>query len=176
MSEFQPMGLQDLLDTLEGVPYKEGRDDCYGLVRKFYSLAYDIHLRNYARPGDFAYAGVNLISWYFKEEGFKIVDVAHDRLQIGDVLLMRIGNRCPHINHLAVAVEASRILHHVVDAPSVAERMNTTWSRRIMGVVRHPDVFALNQGVMPRTTIDQFLPEAVIHARQKLIKPVGPDA
>lgn len=170
MTDFVPMPLQSLIDTLEGVPYDEGKHDCYGSVRKFFRLGYDIHLRNYARPGDFAYAGVNLISWYFKNEGFNVVDVASDRMQVGDVLLMRIGNRCPHINHLGVAIASGRMLHHVVNAPCVAEMLNVTWRRRIMGIVRHPDVAALNAALISKTSVEDFLPEAVLHDRRKKIE------
>lgn len=126
-----------------GTPYKEGRDDCYGLLRRCYRKEYDLRLSNYARPGDFAYSGLDLLQKYFQDEGFKIVNVSTHRMDYGDVALMHIG-AVTTANHIAIYAGAQRILHHLVDDVSRVTQLDVRWRRRIMTILRHPDVEAMN--------------------------------
>lgn len=146
----------------EGRDYVEGKHDCYGLLRDYYREVFDIHLENYARPADFAYAGLDLISRYFADEGFKLVEVSANQLQFGDVLLLRIGNRCPTVNHVGVCVGTDRMLHHVVDTKSVVDVIDQRWRRRMMSVVRHPEVAPMAAKAASTIEITQLLPPHVI--------------
>lgn len=127
-----------------GIPYKEGRDDCYGLLRKYYRQEYDLRLRNYARPGDFAYSGLDLLQKYFQDEGFRITNVSTHRMDLGDVILMQVGNRCPSVNHVGIYVGAQKVLHHLVDDVSRITELDVRWRRRIMTILRHPEAEAIN--------------------------------
>lgn len=127
------------IEDYEGTPYLTGKDDCYELVRRWYREEYEIHLKNYARPDDFAYSGLDLIQKFFMDEGFKVKDVSLNLLQKGDVLLIRIGNTCPTVNHLGVWT-GHGLLHHVADSPSRHEPLTTRWKHRTMTVLRHPEV------------------------------------
>ena len=127
-----------------GIPYVEGRDDCYGLQRLYYRQEYGIELSNYARPGDFAYTGLDLLQKYFVDEGFRIVNVSTHRMEQGDVMLIRVGNRCPTVNHIGIYTGQQRFLHHLVDSPSVESVLDARWRSRIMTILRHPDAEQIN--------------------------------
>lgn len=127
---------------LEGLPYAEGRDDCYGLARRYYRK-YGLNLRNYARPTGFSYYGMDLISKNLEAEGFVYLDVALDRLEVGDGITMAI-NRSEFANHVAVYVGNRMILHHLHGAKSIAENFSDRWKSRVMNIVRHPKVTEQN--------------------------------
>lgn len=160
------------------IPYVEGKHDCYGLLRNYYREEYGIVLTNYARPGDFAYSGLDLIYQYFKDEGFKTVDISLNLLERGDVLLIRIGNQCPTVNHIGVSTGAGYFLHHVVDSPSREEVLSPNWKRRVMTVVRHPDVAEknLSDAGEPISLIEFLPPHVRHHIEQQIAPTLGPDS
>lgn len=127
-----------------GIPYKEGRDDCYGLLRLYCRQEYDLHLANYARPGDFAYSGLDLLQNHFQDEGFRVVNISTHRLDYGDVLLLRVGHTCPTANHIGIYTGSQRFLHHLVDSQSSEDTLDVRWRRRVMSILRHPEIEALN--------------------------------
>jgi cell wall-associated NlpC family hydrolase len=132
---------QDLLD----IPYVDGDQDCYGLVRKYYLKNYELSLRNYARPIDFADT-FDLISANFIREGFEIKDISLDHLEIGDGLLLTLNNR-KYVNHVGVFVGNSYVLHHLYKRSSSIDALTQVWKNRITSVVRHPDVTELNRTI-----------------------------
>lgn len=142
----------------EGTPYKLGRDDCYGLVRRWYRDKYGLNLTNYARPFAFEEDGLNLLTDYFNKEGFVIVSVPFNRLEIGDGILMRLANRTGHVNHVGVYVGNQYMLHHLFNQKSVADPLNSRWTSRVVDVVRHPDVTAKNMELMETIDILHLLP------------------
>ncbi len=128
---------------LEGLPYVEGRDDCYGLLRKYYWKNYQIRLENYARPFGFSFQGMDLINKNLEQEGFEYIDLSLNHLEIGDGLVMSIG-RTPLANHVAVYVGNRMILHHLQGQKSIAENLSDRWKARVLNTVRHPKVTEQN--------------------------------
>jgi len=152
--------------TLQGIPYIEGKDDCYGLCRRYYAQAYDLHMLNYARPLNFAYAGIDLIGQYVQEEGFQIKDISLHRLEPGDGLLMSFSLRGMHpglVNHIGMYLGGGQILHHVWQAPSIIEPLTVRWKRRVMTVVRHPEVTAANKENRVEVDFIDLLPPHLRH-------------
>ena len=137
------MSLYERYEQLLGLPYIEGKQDCYGLVRNYYRMNYGLELGNYARPGDFAHANLDLISDNFFNEGFKIVEVPLSNLDIGDGLLMQI-NGSPLVNHVAVYVGNNMILHHLYQGMSKEDDYSLRWKSRTVTVVRHPEISEAN--------------------------------
>lgn len=141
------MRYYDRYKHLLGVPYDDGDRDCYGLCRRFYMDNYDIVLPNYARSSSFFAEGVDLVSVFLCEEDFKVVDCATSSLEVGDGLLLCVpGRHWPegHINHLGVYVGNGTFIHHLFNKPSSEDYIDVAWSRRIMGVVRHPEIAEKN--------------------------------
>lgn len=137
------MALYDAYKHLVGLPYEEGNQDCYGLFRRYYKDNYGLELENYARPGDFAHAGLDLIMDYFKDEGFKLVEASLHRLELGDAVLCRI-NGAPLCNHVGVYVGNQMVLHHLYASLSKDEPYTDRWKSRTLSVVRHPEVTKKN--------------------------------
>lgn len=135
---------KNLLD----VPYVSGDHDCYGLGRRFYAQCYDLELRDYARPDDFAFNGKNLIYDNLEKEGFKIVDVSLDRLQPGDGILMNI-NDAPLVNHLGYYVGNNLFIHHLFQLPSCEHNFSRFWRKKVSSIVRHPQVEEQNRTSPP---------------------------
>jgi cell wall-associated NlpC family hydrolase len=142
----------------EGVPYKVGRDDCYGLARRWLKDKYGVTLTNYARPFGFEEEGLNLLTDFFQKEGFVIVSVPFNRLEIGDGLIMRLANRSGNPNHVGVYVGNGYMLHHLYNQKSVADPLTTRWTSRVVDIYRHPDVTAKNQELNAKVDILNFLP------------------
>lgn len=148
----------------EGVPYLVGRDDCYGLVRRWVKDKYGMKLANYARPYGFDDLGLNLLTDYFQREGFLIVNVPFNRLEIGDLLLMRLANRSGHPNHIGVYVGNGYMLHHLYGRPSVADPLTNRWTGRVIDIIRHPEISEKNQEQMQKIDMMTYLPP---HLRAK---------
>lgn len=155
------MSLYDRYKDLVGIPYVEGDQDCYGLLRQYYKKSYDLELENYARPGDFAHSGINLISDYFKDEGFELIETNLNRLQLGDVLLCQI-NGAPLVNHVAIYVGNQMILHHLYSSLSKDEPYSTRWKSRTMSVVRHPVVTKKNSETLEVLNMADFIAPDVL--------------
>lgn len=156
---------------LLGKPYIEGYQDCFGLVRNYYHDLYEIDIRNWARPVDAFYNGMDLLSvsnW--REEGFELTEDSVERLQIGDVLLIAIG--CKIANHTAVFVGNHHIIHHLADKKSAEDSFSGAWKKRVMNVVRHPFVTEENKKIINSVDLLELLPPHV-KVRHKLINSVG---
>lgn len=153
--------LYDTYSNLLGLPYVEGRQDCYGLVRQFYLQVYGINLRNYARPTGFDHNGLDLIVENFPNEGFYVVTDAE--LQLGDGLLFGVAS--DKINHVGVYVGNQQILHHLFNDKSRLDPLDPRWYRRLLGRVRHPDVTELNNKNVQKVNLMDFLPP---HLKRRL--------
>lgn len=146
------------------LPYTEGDQDCYGLVRKYYRDLYDLELRNYARPIDFAFSGRDLIQENFTEEGFDIVDISIDRAEVGDGLLFRL-NGSHLINHVGVFAGNNYILHHLYDRKSCEEPISRFWKKKLVSIVRHPAVSEKNRETPVQTlNLLNVIPDHVLKA------------
>jgi cell wall-associated NlpC family hydrolase len=155
---------EQYIEGFEGLPYVEGRSDCYGLVRRWIRLKYDIRLTNYARPPAWEDDGFNLLGDYFGREGFVIVMVALNRLEIGDLLLMRIASRSGVANHIGIYVGNGYVLHHLYGQKSRVDALNEQWKGRVLDVLRHPDISAKNIETVEKIDLMTLLPP---HMREK---------
>jgi cell wall-associated NlpC family hydrolase len=121
---------------LIGLPYIEGKQDCYSLVRRYYKEAWNIHLPNLARPTNFWEDPHLDLYEVYSDFGFELV---FDKpLQVGDGILMPFFT--PINTHAGVLVEPNQFLHHVVGRLSTVEPFSPSWSSRTNAVLRHPSV------------------------------------
>ncbi|OAV15471.1 C40 family peptidase [Moraxella catarrhalis] len=136
---------------LLGREYHHGVQDCYSLVRDYYSRELDIHLPDFERA-DAWWEHENHEPLYeknFTKAGFIKVQDKND-LQKHDVILCRVG-RTHHVNHALIYVGDGKltsettpdcvgnalILHHPHGGLSVREIYGDNWQRRTAMVVRH---------------------------------------
>ena len=117
--------------SLTGLPWDYGKQDCYTLVRQYFALQ-GVQLRDFERPADLELTP----SIYLREAaalGFRQVDF-EDR-QVGDVAIMKLGTKEPM--HAAIFVEPWRILHQKQDSISSVEWLSSYYVRRIAAVFRY---------------------------------------
>lgn len=127
-------------DDLVGLPYIDGKQDCYQLVREYYGRL-GLHLPNFARPNYFwRDKSLDLYAQY-KEFGFQ--DVHDEPFQVGDGVLMPI--QAVVNSHAGVVVEDNKILHHLPGRLSSVDPIRPKWIGRITVHLRHPDIFAALQ-------------------------------
>jgi cell wall-associated NlpC family hydrolase len=125
-------------DNLLGLPYLQGKQDCYSIARRYYAQVWGLRLPNWARPTAFWNdENLNLYKQY-RTSGF--VPVTDDDWQIGDTLLMPL--RTQFHTHAAVIVADNKILHHLPGQLSTIESLRPKWANRATAVIRHPDVTA----------------------------------
>lgn len=127
----------------EGRPYVPGKEDCYGLLRRYYWKNYGLRLENYARPEGFSQFGMDLINKNLEAEGFQYVEASLNHLEIGDGIIMAIG-RTEIANHVGVYVGNRMFLHHLHGQRSIAENFSERWKARVLNIVRHPGVTSQN--------------------------------
>lgn len=117
--------------SLTGLPWDYGKQDCYTLVRQYFALQ-GVQLRDFERPADLELTP----SIYLREAtalGFQQVNF-EDR-QVGDVAIMKLGTKEPM--HAAIFVEPWRILHQKQDSISSVEWLSSYYVRRIAAVFRY---------------------------------------
>ena len=146
-------------ENLIGLPYVDGDQDCYGLLRQYYAQVYGLRLRNYARPIEFA-DYLNLIADNFTREGFQICETSLDQLEVGDGLLFCL-NRHKYVNHVGAFVGNGWMLHHLYNQPSQKDALTTSWRRRVVSVVRHPDISEQNKLLPTQVNFLDLLPPHV---------------
>lgn len=138
---------------LLGRAYIHGVQDCYSLVRDYYSRELDIELPDFERA-DAWWEHENhepLYEQNFKKAGFVAVDKSVGNLQKHDVILCRVG-RTHHVNHALIwlgdkgtlksettpdCVGNTLILHHPYGRQSVREIYGKGWADRTAMVIRH---------------------------------------
>lgn len=135
--------LIDRVNPYVGLPYIDGQQDCYGLVRRIYQEHFGMRLRNYARPVGFDHYGVDLIEENFRREGFSVINLPLTELEPGDGLLFAVASRM--INHIGIVTQGDMFLHHLYQRVSSHDALDVRWKNRLVHVVRHPDVTEFNQ-------------------------------
>ena len=136
---------------LLGREYHHGVQDCYSLVRDYYSRELDIHLPDFHRTDGWWEKEHHLPLYEnnFTKAGFIKMQDKND-LQKHDVILCRVG-RTHHVNHALIYVGDGKlksettpdcvgnalILHHPHGSLSVREIYGDNWQRRTAMVVRH---------------------------------------
>ena len=146
---YEPCGYRP---PLLGRNYIHGVQDCYSLVRDYYSRELDIDLPDFERA-DAWWEDENHEPLYeknFTKAGFIKVQDKND-LQKHDVILCRVG-RTHHVNHALIwlgdkgalksettpdCVGNALILHHPYGRQSVREIYGKGWADRTVMVVRH---------------------------------------
>ncbi len=145
---YKPCGYRP---PLLGRNYIHGVQDCYAIVRDFYSRELGIIINDYERTDAWWEDASHepLYEKHFAKEGFIAVDMQDVRY--GDVLLCRLG-RTHHINHAVIwlgdngalksettepCVGNALILHHPYGRQSVREIFGKGWADRVALVVRH---------------------------------------
>lgn len=159
----------DMYESLLGVPYDDGDHDCYGLCRRYYEKNYGMSLPNYARSADFFSAGIDLVSQFLLEADFAVVDVPLSRMEPGDGLLLCVPVRGwpqSRVNHVGVFVGNGTFIHHLWGKESCEDYLDATWARRILSVVRHPDIAEKNAAMIQATAVD-FLSMLPDHVKRK---------
>lgn len=135
-----------------GRNYFHGWQDCYALVRDFYSREFGIELMDFKRDDEW-WEDKDHPSLYlenYEKAGFYEVDTPH----YGDMLVCRVG-RTEHPNHAVIwlgdkgqlkseqteqCIGSSLILHHPYNRKSVREIYGRQWRERTVKILRHRDV------------------------------------
>ena len=145
---YEPCGYKA---PLVGRNYVHGYQDCYTLVRDFYSREMGINIPNFERV-DKWWEDENHAPLYldnFEKAGFYEVE----QPQYGDVLICKIQPTF-HANHALIwlgdnpnlksedtvpCIATSLVLHHPYNRPSVREVFGEKGMRRVVKIVRHKD-------------------------------------
>lgn len=122
---------------LLGVPYLEGKDDCYGLVRAYFKHNYQVVLPNYARPLAFDHGGIDLIGTLKNNEDCEIVPMAKAFFKTGDVLIFSV--RSDRDNHFGIYVGNNMFIHHLINRRSEESNIDSVWFNRLTTVLRHKE-------------------------------------
>lgn len=129
--------------NLVGLPYIDGRQDCYSIVRRYYEMEWGIELPNFARPDRFwEDPNLDLYSLYTRT-GFVAVTDDHT-YEVGDAVLMPI--RSVVNSHAGVIVDDNQMLHHLPNQLSTIDPLRPKWANRVTVHLRHPDITAARQG------------------------------
>ena len=123
-------------DKLVGLPYVDGKQDCYSCVRRYYELEWGVELPNLARPDRFwEDPHLDLYGLY---EGFGFQQIFDRPYKIGDALLMPL--LALQSSHAVVIVDDNQILHHLPNQLSTLEPLRPRWASRGTIHLRHPAV------------------------------------
>lgn len=123
---------------LIGREFSHGVLDCYSLVRDYFKEVCSIEIPNFERHDGWWEQGLNLYLDNFEKAGFvKVLDQprAPDELQMHDVTLMQVLSNT--VNHAAVYVGDSKIIHHLYNRESCYDVYGGYWLRHTFCVVRH---------------------------------------
>lgn len=140
------------VSSLLGRQYYHGLQDCYSIVRDYYSRELNIDLNDYERI-DRWWESKDSESLYinnFKAEGFLEV---HDKIRQHDVILFTLG-RTAHVNHAGVYLGSNTLtseeteqvigdnlfIHHPYNKESVREIYGNYWNDRTTFILRHKDL------------------------------------
>lgn len=132
-------------DHLLGIPYKEGWQTCWTLVRMFYKDNYNIILPSFVSPTEWPDHGMNLVHGRIKFTDFKLVpDVSKAvDLEVGDVPVFAIGSRVGC--HCAIYIGDGKILHHLAGRLSEITACRGEYIQRLVFTIRHPLVRSMRQ-------------------------------
>lgn len=147
---------------LEGIPFKHGSDDCFGIGRRFFADNFGIQMADYARPDDWWKHGLDLYMDHFYEEGFRLVDIPLRQVRIADCFMIAIDSNV--VNHTAIYVGNNEILHHLYGHFSSVTRYGGLFRNNTMAILRHKDVPNI-QPVPEKLDLMEMLPP---HRRRQL--------
>ena len=117
--------------SLIGLPWQYGINDCFSLVRRYYALA-GVMLPDFERPKE-----LQTSSSIFLEQagalGFR--ETALSDLRADDVLIMRLGTDAPM--HAAIYVGDQQILHQRMNSVSGVEALTRYYRMKTAAVFRY---------------------------------------
>lgn len=120
----------DLDGPILGVPYIDGVNDCYSIIRRWFwqnrGVVITEHPRNFAWYKDEPNIYLNCFRY-----GFEEVDI--NDYQIGDMLIFRLGR---YETHGGIYVGDGKFIHHMNDQLSRKEDLSV-WIKRLSRVVRY---------------------------------------
>lgn len=122
----------------EGRPWITSHQNCYTLVRDWYTQEFDISLGRYylEAEGDNFDTGWDDFEKHFQTEGF--VDITDGSQQFGDVLAFRMPG-AQNVSHVAIRLhpESNQILHSLGFGSSTKEPLRKALQRCLVAVWRH---------------------------------------
>ena len=122
----------------ERIPYKGrqyvgGIQDCYTLVRDYYSAEYNIVLKEFFRCDRWWDRGMDVLTEsHFKEAGFK--EVSLQDIKVGDVIVMQMGKKN---DHLGIYLGNQRFLHHCYNRLSCEDMYGGVWLKHTTSIQRY---------------------------------------
>ena len=125
---------------LENRQYHYGVFDCYTIIRDYYLRNFDIRFPDFPYEHEWWLKGQDLYTKNFGEAGF--VEVGLDRLRKHDVLLMKCMS--PVVNHAAIYVGDTKIMHHTLGRLSGVETYGGYWRKVTVTAVRHRELYENN--------------------------------
>lgn len=117
--------------SLIGKQWHYGQNDCFSLVREWFSLK-GVIIPDFERPADIE-SCESLFLVEAKACGF--FQVEFERRRPGDVVIMRLGTMAPM--HAAIVLEDEQILHQRQDSLSAVEPLRQYYVSRVAAVFRH---------------------------------------
>lgn len=119
---------------LIGEPFLWGEKDCFGLIRTFLRQEKGIYLNDYPRDKNFQHSDNNQILENIEKENYYSIG-STALLKKHDILLFNSGRA--NVQHMAVFMGNSRILHHPLNSLSIIDIFNDKWQQRLQHVLRH---------------------------------------
>ncbi len=117
-------------NPLLGRDYKFGEQDCYSLVRDYYTSTYNISLPSIVFDDDWWDKGFNYFDDLFDSYGF----IEVDEPKIGDVLIFKVFCHVP--NHCGIYTGEDTFIHHAINRLSCKESLHSGWGKHIHRIVR----------------------------------------
>ena len=117
--------------SLIGRQWDYGQNDCFSLVREWFSLQ-GVIIPDFERPDDLERCESIFVA---EAEVCGFFQVEFERRRPGDVLIMRLGTMAPM--HAAILLDDERILHQRQDSLSAVEPLRHYYVSRVAAVFRH---------------------------------------
>lgn len=137
---FDTFGPKDYIPPYVGVDFKIGVNDCYSLARRYYRQELNLELKDYSRNEEYLFSDSNLFEKHFQDEGFVAVaqnpNITIDQIKRHDAILFKNPegvNSC----HVAIYVEANRILHHPRNQFSRYQTLKNCHLKKISYILRN---------------------------------------
>lgn len=121
-------------NKLIGVDFELGINDCYSMVKKYLKMKKDIFIKDYKRES--GWYKQDLISKYFKEEGFVKID-DEEPYREDDMLVLSYYEDVP--THILIYIGNNVVLHHPNKRVSCFSLYTNAQKKRLMYRLRHKE-------------------------------------
>jgi len=125
---------------LEGRPFRhgpsgtDGKGDCGALVRDWYRINRRVIIKDYARDDKWWNHGEHLYLNNYEDAGFVTADM--NTPEVGDLILLSVGNKVPTANHAAIYIGGGLMIHHLERRLSRVDPF-LGWRRCVRAWLRH---------------------------------------